>query len=131
MPADLERERLAGSWRDEVAARVDHTWVAEVGDDVVGFVTVVDDELEDIYVTDASRGTGIATTLLHHAEHVVRDAGFESVWLAVVAGNARARRFYARHGWADDGPFEHTARTASGPITVPAHRYRRRWDDGS
>lgn len=45
--------------------------------------------------------------------------------LAVVAGNARARAFYERQGWSDRGPFECTAETASGPVTVPVRRYER------
>jgi RimJ/RimL family protein N-acetyltransferase len=43
--------------------------------------------------------------------------------LAVVAGNTRARRFYERNGWSDEGPFEHHAPSDSGPIVVPPHRY--------
>jgi len=125
VPQELERERRAGSWHDEVRRRLPATWVAELDGHVVGFVTVVDDELEDIYVTAAARGTGVTATLLRHGEGVVRDAGFTAAWLAVVAANEGARRFYERHGWRDDGVFEHHARTASGPIAVPAHRYRR------
>lgn len=125
VPAELEHERLSGSWRDEVTVRLAGTWVAEVGGVVVGFVTIVGDELEDIYVAAGSRGTGVATTLLRHGERVVRDAGFSSVWLAVVAGNERARRFYERHGWRDEGSFRHHARLHGGTIAVPARRYRR------
>ena len=44
-------------------------------------------------------------------------------WLAVVAGNARARRFYERRGWSDGGPFEYAAAGDHGPIPVPSHRY--------
>ncbi|MFC4942191.1 hypothetical protein [Pseudonocardia sp. GCM10023141] len=40
-----------------------------------------------------------------------------------MAGNARARRFYERNGWSDEGLFDHTAPSASGPVSVPAHRY--------
>jgi hypothetical protein len=43
-------------------------------------------------------------------------------WLAVVPGNARARRFYERSGWADDGGFDYVA----GEITVPCRRYVKR-----
>jgi hypothetical protein len=41
----------------------------------------------------------------------------------VVPGNARARRFYERNGWIDEGPFDYTAATENGPISVPCHRY--------
>ncbi|MBA2577676.1 MAG: GNAT family N-acetyltransferase [Euzebyaceae bacterium] len=50
------------------------------------------------------RGTGIAAQLLRRAETVIRDNGHSTAWLAVVAGNRRARVFYTRQGWATAGP---------------------------
>jgi hypothetical protein len=41
----------------------------------------------------------------------------------MVAGNSRARRFYERQGWTDDGLFDHQAPHPDGPVPVPAHRY--------
>lgn len=123
VPPELERQRRNGSWSREVERRLPHTWVAECDGDVVGFVTVVGDEVEDIYVTPAARGSGVAKLLLRHGEVAVRDAGFTTAWLAVVAGNDRARRFYEREGWQNGGAFEHRARIEAGPIVVPALRY--------
>jgi hypothetical protein len=57
------------------------------------------------------------------ADARLRAAGHARAWLAVVAGNARARRFYERLGWTDVGPFEHDAPGPDGPIRVPARRY--------
>ena len=61
--------------------------------------------------------------LLEVAEHRVAASGHASAWLAVVAGNARARRFYERCGWVDTGdlPYEVTA----GGLTFvsPCRRY--------
>ena len=53
----------------------------------------------------------------------IRDAGHASAWLAVVGGNARARAFYERQGWVDEGQFTHDAPGPEGPIPVTAHRY--------
>jgi hypothetical protein len=50
-------------------------------------------------------------------------AGHARAWLAVATGNARARRFYERSGWTDDGAFDYPAATEAGPIPVPCHRY--------
>lgn len=125
VPAELERERRTGSWPAQVRDRLAQTWVAERDAYVVGFVTVVDDELEELYVAADARGSGVAATLLRHGERVVRDGGFTSAWLAVVAGNDRARRFYEREGWRDRGDFAYRARTAAGAIVVPARRYER------
>jgi RimJ/RimL family protein N-acetyltransferase len=49
--------------------------------------------------------------------------GFAESVLWVVPGNARARRFYERAGWATDGT-ERTAEVFG--VTVPEVRYRRR-----
>ena len=93
--------------------------------EVVGFVAVVEDEVEQLYVAAPCRGQGVADALLIDAERRIRGSGYESAWLAVVAGNVRARRFYERMGWVDDGQIEYLAHGEHGPIAVPAHRYRK------
>lgn len=57
------------------------------------------------------------------AERQVKANGHGRAWLAVVAGNARARAFYERTGWYDEGPFDYAAAGEDGPIAVPSHRY--------
>ena len=64
---------------------------------------VVGDEVEQVYVGATARGTGLAATLLSEAEAQVAAAGHDTAWLAVATGNARARRFYERCGWVDEG----------------------------
>jgi GNAT superfamily N-acetyltransferase len=100
--------------------------VAIVDDAVAGFVMVVDDEVEQVYVSIDHRGTGVAAVLLAEAERLVEVNGHARAWLAVVAGNARARRFYQRNGWTDEGLFAYPAASATGPIPVPCHRYVKR-----
>jgi putative acetyltransferase len=100
-------------------------WVAESGGHVVGFVVLKHDELEQIFVDAAARGSGAAAMLLGKGEEELRRAGHRRAWLAVVAGNARARRFYARHGWEDMGAFTYRAQTTAGPFAVPSHRYEK------
>ncbi|GAA3396789.1 hypothetical protein GCM10020369_74690 [Cryptosporangium minutisporangium] len=108
-----------------VPIRLDVTTVAEVKDEVVGFTVVYGDELEQLYVADAARGSGVATALLRHAETVI-GAAHRRAWLAVVDGNLRARRFYERSGWRDAGPFDYRAFTEDGTtVAVPARRYVR------
>jgi len=123
VPEALVAVRDAESFGPRAISRVADTTVAEVAGDVAGFVMVVDDEVEQVYVAAAHRGTGVADVLLTEAERHVAAAGHPTAWLAVVAGNARARRFYERRGWVDGGPFDHTATGPDGPIVVPAHRY--------
>ncbi|HET8645160.1 MAG TPA: GNAT family N-acetyltransferase, partial [Vicinamibacteria bacterium] len=96
-----------------------------LGGAVVGFVTVIDDEVEQIYVARGARGTDVANALLRHAEEEIAGR-YEVAWLAVVTGNARARRFYERNGWQDAGRLDYQAEVAGGTIPVPSRRYEKR-----
>jgi ribosomal protein S18 acetylase RimI-like enzyme len=125
VPEALARERGLADLRRRVAEDLDRIHVAPSEDGVAGFVTVHDDEVEQLYVAPEARGHGVADRLLDHAEQVIAE-GHDRAWLAVVAANQRARAFYARRGWADAGPLAYQARTGSGPVTVTVHRYEKR-----
>lgn len=115
--------RTPSSFRTRAAARVEDTTVAVVGGEVAGFVMVVADEVEQVYVDSGRRGSGIADVLLDEAERLVAVGGHPTAWLAVAPGNARARAFYEKRGWHDEGLFDYAAATADGPIPVPCRRY--------
>jgi ribosomal protein S18 acetylase RimI-like enzyme len=115
--------RTAASFELRAAERIPSTTVAADGGEVVGFVTVVGDEVEQLYVAAPFRGRGVADALLTDAEHQIATAGYRCAWLAVVVGNLRARWFYERMGWIDEGPIEYPAQGDGGAIAVPAERY--------
>ena len=121
VPASLVAARTPESFGSRAADRVDDTTVAEIAGEVAGFVMLHDDEVEQVYVAASHRGTGVAPALIAEAERLVAAAGHPSAWLAVVAGNARARRFYERSGWVDEGPFDYAAPASD--VSVPCHRY--------
>ena len=123
VPPELVEVRTRGSFRTRASERIADTSVATVDGAVTGFVMVVDDEVEQVYVSADHRGTGVADALMAEAERRVRENGHRKAWLAVVAGNARARAFYERAGWADEGPFDYAAAVEGGTITVPCRRY--------
>jgi GNAT superfamily N-acetyltransferase len=123
---ELLAARTAESFSRRAGRRVGETVVLEADGAVVGFVMVLDDEVEQVYLAKDRRGTGAATLLLGQAESLVAAHGYEQAWLAVVAGNVRARRFYQRCGWTDEGLVEYAAATDSGSITIPVHRYTKR-----
>ncbi|MCY1144461.1 GNAT family N-acetyltransferase [Actinoplanes sp. Pm04-4] len=102
------------------------TTVAVVEGVVAGFVMVAGDEVEQVYVGTSFRGGGIAGVLLGEAERLVAAGGHTDAWLAVVPGNARARRFYERSGWTDAGAFDYEAEHEGGAILVPCRRYTKR-----
>jgi ribosomal protein S18 acetylase RimI-like enzyme len=123
VPQTLVDVRTEESFVTRAAQRIPGTTVASDDGAVVGFVMVVDDEVEQVYVAAAARGTGVADALIREAESQVLAGGHEKAWLAVVAGNARARAFYERAGWSDEGGFDYEAAVEGGTIAVPCRRY--------
>ncbi|MEV0272069.1 GNAT family N-acetyltransferase [Hamadaea sp. NPDC050747] len=124
VPDELVSVRTAEAFHQRAGERVAETTVAvsESGE-VAGFVMVVGDEVEQVYVAAAHRGGGVAASLLAEAERQVAVGGHDRAWLAVVDGNHRARRFYERCGWVDDGMFTYQAEVEGGTLSVPCHRY--------
>jgi predicted cupin superfamily sugar epimerase/ribosomal protein S18 acetylase RimI-like enzyme len=122
VPQALVEARTPDSFRLRAAERFGDTAVAVVGGEVAGFVMVVDDEVDQVYVDASHRGSGVAGRLLAEAERLVAAGGHERAWLAVATGNGRARRFYERQGWTDDGAFEHAAPVEDASIAVDCHR---------
>jgi GNAT superfamily N-acetyltransferase len=126
VPDELVAYRTEESFYSRAAQRVADTTVAVVGDEVAGFVMVAGDEVEQVYVAQDHRGSGIAGMLLVEAERQVKAGGHAEAWLAVATGNARARRFYERSGWTDGGAFDYPAAVEGGTVPVPCHRYVKR-----
>lgn len=62
-------------------------------------------ELRQLYVYKPWHGLGIADVLTEWAKTTARARGFDEIWLSVFTENARARRFYARHGFDEIAPY--------------------------
>jgi hypothetical protein len=62
VPDDLIAARTQESFVLRASQRVGDTVVAIVDDAVAGFVMVVDDEVEQVYVSAHHRGTGVAAS---------------------------------------------------------------------
>lgn len=86
--------------------------MATIAQEVIGFAVVGsagDDahpdlgELYAINVDPDHWGTGSGAALIDEAVSSLRRNGFVSAVLWVHPDNERARRFYATHGWIDDG----------------------------
>ena len=133
---DLSVEARTITWRRILNGNTtpgSRTWVV-VGDGrVVGFVsagpTRDDDdhpravgEIYAIYLSPSVWSRGLGAELLETAQDDLVVRGFSIITIGVLAGNARARRFYELHGFAADG--------ASRPVflggtRLPEIRYRR------
>ena len=125
VPDALLPYRRLADFRLRVPGRIEATTVATEDSRVVGFLTVHDDEVEQVYVAESARGGGAAGALLEEGERRIA-ARYDEAWLAVVAGNARACRFYARNGWRDAGGIEYPAEAGRGHVPVAARRYEKR-----
>ena len=88
------------------------TLVAVVGDEVVGYAlggpahdedAVGFGEVEAIYVSPKSVGTGVGSLLMEAALTRFRVAGCAAVVLWALTDNAPARRFYEHLGYLPDG----------------------------
>jgi putative acetyltransferase len=124
VPEGLTALRTLAAFHERTPARVADTTVAvtEAGE-LVGFVMVVGDEVEQVFVGPAGRGSGVAGVLLAEAKRQVAAGGYDVAWLAVVAGNARARRFYEKCGWADGGDLPYEVTAGGQTWTSPCRRY--------
>ncbi|HSF36578.1 MAG TPA: GNAT family N-acetyltransferase [Nocardioides sp.] len=127
VPDGLTAARTLAAFHERTPPRVADTSVA-VADDgaLLGFVMVVDDEVEQVFVAPAGRGTGLASELLAEAERRVAAGGHASAWLAVVVGNVRARRFYERQGWSDTGDLPYQVTAGGKTFVSPCRRYVKR-----
>ncbi|NQW21686.1 MAG: GNAT family N-acetyltransferase [Chloroflexi bacterium] len=82
------------------------TFIAVVNDAVVGTVRVSPIEtsnhgaqLSGMHVEPSQTGNGIGGLLMTRAIAFIKERGFDSVELGVIASNSGARRFYETHGW--------------------------------
>src|SRR5687767_9604754 len=124
VPDGLTALRTLEAFHERTPTRVTDTTVAldEAGE-LMGFVMVVGDEVEQLFVGPAARGSGVAAQLLAGAEGQVAAAGHPEAWLAVVEGNARARRFYEKCGWRDTGELPYEVTAGARTWTSPCRRY--------
>jgi GNAT superfamily N-acetyltransferase len=123
VPRELVDARTPESFNSRAAGALANTIVAVRAGVIAGFVTIADDQVDQLYLNRSARGGGIGAALLREAERIVLDSGHACAWLAVATGNISARRFYERQGWIDDGPFLHEAPVAGGAVEVDCHRF--------
>ena len=126
VPDGLTAGRTLAAFRERTPSRVADTTVAVVDGRLVGFAMVSGDELEQIFVDPDHHGQGVAAPLLADGERRLREAGYDVVWLAVVVGNARARRFYEKHGWYDAGDLPYEVTALGRTYISPCRRYEKR-----
>ncbi len=124
-PPDLTRLRTLDSFA--MRLRAAHPNIRAVGPPgaAVGFNVTKDDEVYQLFVAPAARGTGAARALLDDAETRLRAAGVQRAWLACAIGNARAARFYEKSGWRLAGTVVDLLETSAGAFPLEVWRYEK------
>lgn len=62
-------------------------------------------ELRQLYLAERAKGSGAAQALMEWAIGEARARGAEEMWLSVYIDNHRAKRFYERYGFEDQGRY--------------------------
>jgi GNAT superfamily N-acetyltransferase len=97
------REAVHARWTAALAERETRTLIAVSDDEPVGAAYVSFGWLQGLYVVPERWGSGLGGELHDRALELVRDLGSSSCRLWVLEDNARARRFYERRGWQENG----------------------------
>jgi GNAT superfamily N-acetyltransferase len=131
VPAEMTRLRTMDNFRDRVAGALAAMWVAGDPGTPLGFYVLRGQELDQLYVCEKARGTGVAATLLSDAELRLCRNGVDMAWLACAIGNHRAARFYEKHGWRRAAIVGIGVETPAGRMPLDVWRYEKRLFDVS
>lgn len=96
-------QQMTDRWRNVLASGEASVLLAERGNRAVGLACVRSGWLRGMFVVPEAWGSGVADRLHAAAMAIVRAEGDAHCRLWVLEENPRARRFYARHGWRQDG----------------------------
>ena len=125
LPAQLVRHRTPASFRERLLAALADVRVVDADGEPAGLAIARDDELYQLFVSARARGTGVAAALLDDAEARIAAAGHARAWLACAIGNARAARFYEKHGWRFAGEMASPLPTPDGAFRLEVWRYEK------
>ena len=125
LPEQLIRVRTLESFRERLARDLSPVRVVGPIGAPVGLCTIKDDELYQLFVAAAARGSGAAAALLADGEQRLRSSGVKTAWLSCAIGNDRAARFYEKMGWSRVGNMVADLETTEGPFRLESWRYEK------
>lgn len=83
------------------ALRLEQAWMLWAERRALGIVLTQGDLLRELFVAPEAQGRGCGRLLLFVAEREIAARGMAAARLDVAGPNARARSFYAAHGWTE------------------------------
>lgn len=106
---DATLARRETHWRRALESEQSCVWVAQLNEQVIGWICVGASrdedstggdvgEIEALYVIASHWHTGVGVALWNAGVRALKAQGFKRVTLWVLSGNERARRFYQRVG---------------------------------
>ncbi|MEV5716010.1 GNAT family N-acetyltransferase [Amycolatopsis mediterranei] len=119
--ARLSASSRAASWARRIGEGSGQVLVIEDDGVVAGFAAFDPGRLYALYLLPEYWGRGLGRTL---HDRVVEEFSGDSAVLWVLATNERAKAFYVRRGWADDGARQ-TETIDDGRVTLEEMRFRR------
>jgi GNAT superfamily N-acetyltransferase len=125
LPEELARHRTLESFRERLEAALPSVRVVGHPGEPVGFCLIKGDELYQLFVASAARGTGVAAALEADAEVRLARSGVELAWLACAIGNDRAARFYEKCGWYHAATVVSELETPDGIFPLEVWRYEK------
>jgi putative acetyltransferase len=97
------RRAVHERWVQALADPAASVLVAERAEEPVGVAVVRAGWLDGLYVVPEWWGKGVAPELHDRGLEIVRDLASAQIHLWVLEENVRARRFYERRGWRENG----------------------------
>ena len=126
LPPALARLRTRESFAERLQAALAQLRVIGPLGAPLGFSVTKGDELYQLFVAAAARGTGSAAALIAEAEARLAASGVTTAWLSCAIGNERAARFYEKSGWRRVGTFVERLDTTEGEFPLEVWRYEKR-----
>jgi len=124
-PRGWAQARTLPSFRDRLVAALAETRVAGPVGAPTGLCMLKNDELNQLYVARAARGSGVAAALIDDGEARLAERGVTTAWLACAVGNDRAARFYEKRGWHRARTAVNRLETADGVFEIDIWRYEK------